>query len=152
MAAKHKLAISLTALLSAANLVALTLLVRRLLGGTIGGSELLFAAGQIWTTNVIAFGLWYWELDGGGPPRRRSNPRGRRDFAFVQMTAPAVAEPGWSPRFVDYLYLSFTNASAFSPSDTLPLTAWAKLLMLSQSSISIVTLILVAARAVNMLS
>jgi hypothetical protein len=151
VAAKHKLAISLTALLSVANLVALAVLVRRLLGGTIGGSELLFAAGQIWTTNVIAFGLWYWELDGGGPPRRRAIPLGRRDFAFVQMTVPALAEPGWSPRFVDYLYLSFTNASAFSPSDTVPLTSWAKLLMLIQSSISIVTLILVAARAVNML-
>jgi hypothetical protein len=151
VAAKHKLAISLTALLSVANLFALAFLVRRLLDGTIGGSELLFATGQIWTANVIAFGLWYWELDGGGPPRRRSSPLGRRDFAFVQMTAPALAEPGWSPRFVDYLYLSFTNASAFSPSDTLPLTSWAKLLMLIQSSISIVTLILVAARAVNML-
>jgi len=151
VAAKHKLAISLTALLSAANLVALGFLVRRLLGGTIGGSELLFAAGQIWTVNVIAFGLWYWELDGGGPPRRRVSPLGRRDFAFAQMTTPALAEPGWSPRLVDYLYLSFTNASSFSPSDTLPLTSWAKLLMLIQSSISIVTLILVAARAVNML-
>jgi uncharacterized membrane protein len=151
VAAKHKLAISLTGLLSVANLVALAFLVGRLLGGTIGGSELLVAAGQIWTVNVIAFGLWYWELDGGGPPRRRATPLGRRDFAFVQMTVPALAEPGWSPRFVDYLYLSFTNASAFSPSDTVPLTSWAKLLMLIQSSISIVTLILVAARAVNML-
>ena len=152
MSARHKLAISLVGLLSAANFVALTFLVRGLLHRTIGGTELLFAAGQIWTANVLAFGLWYWELDGGGPPRRRSNPRGRRDFAFVQMTAPALAEPGWSPRFVDYLYLSFTNASAFSPSDTVPLTSWAKLLMLVQSSISIVTLILVAARAVNMLN
>jgi hypothetical protein len=151
MAAKHKLAISLTALLSAANLVALAFLVQRLLDDSIGGGQLLFAGGQIWATNVIAFGLWYWELDGGGPPRRRANPRARRDFAFAQMTVPALAEPGWSPRLVDYLYLSFTNASSFSPSDTLPLTSWAKLLMLMQSSISIVTLILVAARAVNML-
>jgi uncharacterized membrane protein len=74
-----------------------------------------------------------------------------RDFAFPQMTDSRLATPRWQPRFVDYLYLSFTNASAFSPADTLPLTAKAKLLMLLQSSISIVTLILVAARAVNML-
>ena len=102
-------------------------------------------------TNVIVFALWYWELDGGGPPARLATPEAPRDFAFPQMTDPQVAKPEWHPRFVDYLYLSFTNASAFGPSDTLPLTRWAKLLMMLQSSISIVTLILVAARAVNML-
>ena len=80
-----------------------------------------------------------------------ADPAGRRDFAFVQMLSPHLAEAGWHPRFVDYLYLSFTNASAFSPTDTLPLTRWAKLLMLLQSSVSIVTVVLVAARAVNML-
>jgi hypothetical protein len=100
---------------------------------------------------VIAFALWYWELDGRGPPARLADPSAPRDFAFTQMTTPSLAGPGWQPRFVDYLYLSFTNASAFGPTDTLPLTSLAKLLMLLQSSIAIVTLILVAARAVNML-
>jgi uncharacterized membrane protein len=85
------------------------------------------------------------------PARAAAPPEAARDFAFPQMTDPEVAKTGWHPRFVDYLYLSFTNASAFSPTDTLPLTRWAKLLMMLQSSISIVTLILVAARAVNML-
>ena len=100
---------------------------------------------------MIAFALWYWELDAGGPPRRLANPTAPRDFAFPQTANLRLAKPGWQPRFVDYLYLSFTNASAFSAADTLPLTPKAKLLMLVQSSISIVTLVLVAARAVNML-
>jgi uncharacterized membrane protein len=147
---RRKLAIALTAMLSAANLVALALLVHQLFQSRIAGSHLLLAAGQVWATNVIAFALWYWELDGGGPPRRLADRDAPRDFAFVQMTAPSVAVRGWKPRFVDYLYLSFTNASAFSAADTVPLTSLAKLLMLAQSVISIVTVILVAARAVNM--
>jgi len=73
------------------------------------------------------------------------------DFQFVQMTAPGLADPDWEPTFVDYLYVSFTNASAFSPTDTMPLTRWAKLAMLVQSAISLLTLLLVAARAVNIL-
>jgi uncharacterized membrane protein len=150
-AARRRTAILLTAFLSVANLLALALLVTHLAQGGSSGQRLLLAAGQIWSTNVIVFALWYWELDGGGPPRRLADAAGPRDFAFVQMLSPQLAERGWHPRFVDYLYLSFTNASAFSPSDTLPLTRWAKLLMLLQSSVSIVTVVLVAARAVNML-
>jgi uncharacterized membrane protein len=137
--------------LSVANLLALALLVTRIADGSVAGGPLLLAAAEIWTANAIVFALWYWELDGGGPPVRLAHPGGRRDFAFVQMLNPELAEPGWHPRFVDYLYVSFTNASAFSPSDTLPLTRWAKLLMLLQSWVSIVTVVLVAARAVSML-
>ena len=145
-------AITLTAIVSLANIASLGFLVHELLysGATLHGRQLLSAAGQIWWTNVIVFGLWYWELDGGGPPSgRQSRPRPR--LAFPQMTDPGVAQPGWHPRFVDYFYVSFTNASAFSPTDTMPLTRWAKLLMLTQSTVSILTLILVAARAVNIL-
>lgn len=149
--ARRRAAIMLTAVLSAANLLALVLLVVKLSDGAVTGRPLLLAAAEIWATNAIVFALWYWELDGGGPPNRLADPAGKRDFAFVQMLNPELAEPGWHPRFVDYLYLSFTNASAFSPSDTLPLTRWAKLLMLLQSWVSIVTVVLVAARAVNML-
>jgi len=148
---RRRAAVCLTGILSAANMLALGLLVHHLVHGSIGGGQLLLAAGQIWGTNVIAFALWYWELDAGGPPRRLADPTAARDFAFPQMQDSRLAKPGWQPRFVDYLYLSFTNASAFSPADTLPLTPKAKLLMLLQSSISIVTLVLVAARAVNML-
>jgi hypothetical protein len=135
MPARHRVAVLFTAILSAVDLAALVLLVHRLFQGSVGGAQLLRDAGEIWAGNVLAFALWYWELDGGGPHRRRAP----RDFAFVQMTEPALAVPGWRSRFVDYLYLSFTNASAFGPSDTVP------------SSVSIVTVILVAARAVNML-
>ena len=149
--ARRRVAICLTATLSTANMLALGFLVRHLVQGNIGGGQLLRAAGEVWGTNVIAFALWYWELDAGGPPGRLADSGAPRDFAFPQMTVSRLARPGWQPRFVDYLYLSFTNASAFSAADTLPLTAKAKLLMLLQSSISIVTLILVAARAVNML-
>jgi uncharacterized membrane protein len=148
---RRRAAIGLTAVLSVANLLALALLVTRIADGSVAGAPLLLAAAEIWTTNAIVFALWYWELDGGGPPVRLASPGGRRDFAFVQMLNPELAEPGWHPRFVDYLYVSFTNASAFSPSDTLPLTRWAKLLMLVQSWVSIVTVVLVAARAVSML-
>jgi uncharacterized membrane protein len=148
---RRSLAICLTGILSTANMVALGFLVHRLVHGDVGGGQLLRAAGQVWGTNVIAFALWYWELDAGGPPGRLANSGAPRDFAFPQMTEAGLARPGWQPLFVDYLYLSFTNASAFSAADTLPLTAKAKLLMLLQSSISIVTLVLVAARAVNML-
>jgi hypothetical protein len=149
--ARRRVAICLTGILSMANMLALGFLVQHLVQGNIGGSQLLRAAGQVWGTNVIAFALWYWELDADGPPARLAGSGAPRDFAFPQMTDSRLARPGWQPRFVDYLYLSFTNASAFSAADTLPLTAKAKLLMLLQSSISIVTLILVAARAVNML-
>ena len=148
---RRRAAIGLTAVLSVANLLALALLVTRIADGSVAGAPRLLAAAEIWTTNAIVFALWYWELDGGGPPVRLANLGGRRDFAFVQMLNPELAEPGWHPRFVDYLYVSFTNASAFSPSDTLPLTRWAKLLMLVQSWVSIVTVVLVAARAVSML-
>jgi hypothetical protein len=150
---RRKLALAMIAIVSLANVVALGFLVHYLLGtsGAVHGRQLLLAAAQIWWTNVIVYGLWYWELDGGGPPRRLRDPKAPRDFGFVQMTDAEVAAPGWHPRFGDYLYVSFTNSSAFSPTDTMPLTRWAKWLMMTQATISIVTLLLVAARAVNIL-
>jgi len=149
---RRKAAMTLTALISIANALSLFFLVHQLLYGTgVQGRALLYGAFSIWATNVIVFALWFWELDGGGPPSRLAHPKEPRDFAFVQMTDPEVAAAGWRPRFEDYLYVSFTNSSAFSPTDTMPLTRWAKLLMMLQSSISILTLLLVAARAVNIL-
>jgi hypothetical protein len=144
--------IALIAVVNAANVISLIRLVDGLLnGGLSAGTPLIFAAIQVWLTNVIVFGLWYWELDRGGPSARcRSNHR-EPDFLFPQMTTPAAAPPGWTPRFLDYLYLAFTNATAFSPTDTLPLTAWAKILMAVQSLASLLTVALVAARAVNIL-
>jgi hypothetical protein len=148
---RRSTAILLMALITIANTAAIVLLVHYIVNGhKVNGHELIRAAIHIWCTNVLVFGLWFWQLDGGGPAARRRGT-GPRDFAFPQMTDPEVAAPGWHPLFVDYLYVSFTNSSAFSPTDTMPLTRWAKVLMLVQSSISIVTLILVAARAVNIL-
>jgi hypothetical protein len=108
---RRKAAITLIAIISIANAVTLAFLIHLLVksDGTGEGRQILVAAAEIWWTNVIVFGLWYWELDGGGPPRRLKYPNAPRDFAFVQMTDPEVAAPGWHPRFVDYLYLSFTT-------------------------------------------
>jgi uncharacterized membrane protein len=114
-------------------------------------SQLLLTGASIWFTNVIVFGIWYWEFDRGGPVARAAATQPFPDFLFPQMTSPELAPPDWEPGFVDYLYVSFTNATAFSPTDVMPMTRWAKLTMLSQSAISVVTVALVIARAVNIL-
>lgn len=128
-------------------------LVWRLLHGTATSNAvaLLLNGGGIWLMNVIVFALWYWELDRGGPAARASARKIHPDFLFSQMTVPELVRRDWEPGFVDYLYLSFTNATAFSPTDTLPLSRWAKLAMMFQSLISLVTVALVVARAVNIL-
>jgi hypothetical protein len=112
---------------------------------------LLLNGGTIWLTNVMVFALWYWEVDRGGPASRAAAHDEYPDFLFAQMTAPEMAPRDWEPRFVDYLYLSFTNSTAFSPTDTLPLSRWAKLTMMTQSAVSLLTVLLVVARAVNIL-
>lgn len=129
----------------------------RLVAGLVRGTEgktagpLLAIGGAIWLTNVIVFALWYWELDRGGPGARAQAVRSYPDFLFAQMENPELAPPDWEPAFADYLYLSFTNATAFSPTDVLPLSRWAKLTMMLQSAVSVVTVALVIARAVNIL-
>jgi uncharacterized membrane protein len=129
----------------------------RLISGLVRGTEgtdatrLLLTGGAIWLTNVIAFALWYWELDRGGPVARAQAVRQHPDFLFAQMQSPELAPVDWEPGFVDYFYLSFTNATAFSPTDVLPLSRWAKLTMLVQSAVSLMTVALVIARAVNIL-
>jgi uncharacterized membrane protein len=144
--------ITLIALISAANVVSLTELIHALLyGSKTTGRPLVYASVPIWLTNIIVFGLWYWELDRGGPASRQLATHRRPDFLFPQMSAPG-SSPGWAPRFLDYLYTSFTNATAFSPTDTMPLTDWAKLLMMLQSLASLVTVAVVISRAVNILS
>ena len=116
---------------------------------SLANALLLLAATTVWGTNVIAFGLWYWAFDRGGPVRRLRAHAPPPDFQFPQMENPQLAEPGWSPELVDYIYVSFTNSIAFSHTDAMPLSRWAKLLMLSESAISAMTVLLVAARAVN---
>jgi uncharacterized membrane protein len=128
-----------------------------LIAGLLAGTEtdkapaLLSIGGAIWATNVIVFALWYWEFDRGGPRARANATHPYPDFQFAQMGSPDLAHDEWEPGFFDYLYLSFTNATAFSPTDTLPLSRWAKMAMLTQSVISLVTVVLVVARAVNIL-
>jgi hypothetical protein len=119
--------------------------------GILDPTRLLLTGGAIWLTNVIVFGIWYWEFDRGGPIERAAGTQPYPDFVFPQMTNPELAPVDWEPGFVDYLYVSFTNAMAFSPTDAMPMTRWAKLTMLAQSIISVITLVLVIARAVNIL-
>lgn len=114
-------------------------------------TQLLLTGGAIWLTNVIVFALWYWEFDRGGPIERAAGSQPYPDFVFPQMMNPELAPVDWESGFVDYLYVSFTNAMAFSPTDAMPMTRWAKLIMLTQSVISVVILVLVIARAVNIL-
>jgi uncharacterized membrane protein len=146
----RRVTIALIALVSVANAFLLLAVIASLVEGREkSGAQLLLKGLTVWGTNVIAFGLWYWELDRGGPIRRIQPDPPPRDFQFPQDENPQLAEPGWHPRLVDYVYVSFTNSIAFSPTDAMPLTRWAKLLMLFESAISAVTILLVAARAVN---
>jgi hypothetical protein len=147
------MAITLIAITSIANATSLLLLVRFLTaGGKAEGKELIAAAVNIFITNIIAFGLLYWEMDAGGPSARQQEEPNLPDFLFPQVDVREVMPPQWIPTFVDYLYISATNATAFSPTDSLPLTHRAKMLMLSQSLVSLITVALVTARAVNILA
>lgn len=147
----HTLALGLIALLHLTNLSSLTLLIVSLLrGSSASGVTLLAETLNIWLTNVFVFSLWYWEMDQGGPLRRGQDGT-PADFLFPQAANPAQAAPGWRPEYLDYLFVAFTNAAAFSPTDTMPLSRRAKALMLVQSSTSILTVVLVASRAVSVL-
>ena len=134
------------------NSYALVEVARRLLeaGHVNNGRTLILAAVNIYLTNIVIFGLWYWEMDGGGPGQRAEATPHDRDFLFPQNQSAQYER--WRPTFVDYLYVSSTNGMAFSPTDTLPLSRRAKVLMLAQATISLVTVALVAARAVNILT
>jgi hypothetical protein len=147
---RRRVALALLGLVSVANSLLLLAVVASLVRGQErSGAQLLLKAVTVWGTNVIAFGLWFWGFDRGGPVRRLQPDPPPPDFQFPQMENPQLAAPGWQPHLVDYVYVSFTNAIAFSPTDAMPLSRWAKLLMLAESAISSLTILLVAARAVN---
>jgi hypothetical protein len=136
------------------NLGGLILLVAALLtekSSELSAPQLLLSGAALWLTNVIVFGLWFWTLDGGGPLRRALVGRRTPDFQFPQNENPALAGEGWYPRLEDYVYVALTNAIAFSPTDAMPLTRPAKILMALEAGISVVAVLLVAARAVNVL-
>lgn len=144
---------TLIAIANIANVASLFLLVHQLIfnGKDITGKELLYSSVAIWLTNVVVFALWYWEIDRGGPDDRLRADHGQPDFLFPQMVTPGCSHAAWTPSFFDYLYLAFTNGTAFSPTDTMPLTAPAKMLMLVQSLASLATIAIVASRAINIL-
>jgi hypothetical protein len=119
---------------------------------TQSASVLLAAGGAIWLTNVIAFGLWYWDLDRGGAAARAAGSTVSPAFLFPEMSSPEHVREHWSPTFVDYLHLAFNTAMAFSPTDVSAIKPWAKLMMMAEAAISVVVGILVIARAVNILT
>ncbi|HEX3567756.1 MAG TPA: hypothetical protein VHU17_20505 [Acidimicrobiales bacterium] len=148
------LSVLLVIVLVAGSGVAAVHLVSDLIRGgpdTNSASQLLRVGILVWLYLIISFSFLYWELDGGGPEARLSAPRQFPDMAFPEQLNPGVAPAGWRPQFFDYLYVGFTNATAFSPTDVMPLARWAKLLMALEASGSLVILGLVIARAVNIL-
>ena len=147
----HRVLIALVVLLVAGALLATALLIYHLITGakvTQSPGPLLAAGALIWLGNNLAFAMLYWLMDSGGP-LMRARQSGPIDFAFTQQLSPELAPPGWRPVFLDYLHLGFTNATAFSPTDVLPLTHRAKYTMLVQSTVALALVGLVVARAVN---
>jgi len=144
----------LIALTSAGNAYSLWVITKQLLSGVhlSDGRALILASINIFLTNIIIFGLWYWEMDGGGPGERQHIQKYEQDFLFPQHHNEDYKHPDWKPTFLDYLYVAATNAMTFGPADTKPLSRRAKMLMLLQSTISLVVVALVAARAVGILN
>jgi uncharacterized membrane protein len=149
---RRRLALGLVAFVSAANVFSLGALTHFLLHHNVSnGNELIGSGVLIWLTNFLIFALWYWELDRGGPGRRAAGHDGAPDLLFPQMSDDRIEPLNWRPGFIDYLYVSLTNATAFSPTDTMPLTPMAKSVMGVQALISLVTIGLIISRAVNIL-
>jgi uncharacterized membrane protein len=149
---RRRFALTVIGLVSLTTVLSLAKLVHYLVaGGQVGGERLIESGAVLWLTLVLLFAVWYWELDGGGPVARMLHPTPCPDFLFPQIDNPQHAPKNWRPGFVDYLYLSLTNSMAFSPTDTMPLTGTAKVLMGLQSVTALMTIGLVVARAVNIL-
>lgn len=161
---QRMLSIALIVIINLANIASVVLLVFSLLepgqhGKAATGTQLMLSAAQIWLTNVLVYALWFWEVDDGGPDCRAqassANQFSRPDFAFPQMILPdrlAGNDPTWKPRFLDYVFVSFTNATAFSPTDTFPLSHIAKLLFMGEAITALITIAVIAGRAVNILT
>jgi hypothetical protein len=150
---RRRVAILLLFLLMVANVVAIGLVIGSLLGGSaVSAGQLLASATVVLAVDTIVFGLAFWELDCGGPVHRAKTERRRPDFQFPQDENPELAAVGWKPHLPDYVYVALTNSIAFSPTDTMPLTQKAKLLMGIEATVAAVTVLVVAARAVNVLS
>jgi hypothetical protein len=145
---------TLIGLISAVNAAAAIRLVAGIIDAvkfSTNANVLLASGGAIWLSNVITFGLWYWDLDRGGAAARARGAGRPPAFVFPEMTNAEYVAPGWYPKFLDYLYLSFTTATAFSPTDVSAIKSWAKLMMMTEEVISLLVAILVVSRAVNIL-
>jgi hypothetical protein len=145
---------TLIGLISAVNAAAAVRLVAGIIGAvkfSTDANVLLASGGAIWLSNVIAFSLWYWDLDRGGAAARARGSRRQPAFVFPEMVNVQYVGPDWCPKFMDYLHLSFTTATAFSPTDVSAIRPWAKLMMMAEEAISLVVAILVVSRAVNIL-
>jgi hypothetical protein len=149
---QRRFALAIVATISVVNVVLLGRLIDHLVNGSaIHGKPLILSGAVLWVTNVLIFAVWFWEMDSGGPVARYQNLNALVDFQFPQTDNSALAPEGWRPGFLDYLYLSLTNSTAFSPTDTMPLTHTAKIVMAIQSLTALLTVGLVIARAVNIL-
>jgi hypothetical protein len=146
------LAVSLVGLITVVNVISVVLLIHRVFyNAIVPGRGLLYSAASIWATNVIVFGLWFWELDRGGPLIRVGKDAKAPDLLFPQMTMGDSCPVDWHPRFIDYLYTSLANGTSFAPADAMPLTSSMKTLFGLESLISFVTIAIVAGEAVNIL-
>ncbi|MET0560876.1 MAG: hypothetical protein ABW012_04525 [Gaiellaceae bacterium] len=154
LAATRTASLVLLGAIALGNIVAVGVLVGALVtvkNDDLSGGQLLLTTTAIWLTNVIVFGLCFWDLDDGGPFERAQHKRSTPDFRFAQDETPDVAWPGWRPRVWDYVFVALTSATAFSPTDTMPLTLKAKLLVGVEEVVSLVLIVLVTARAVSVL-
>jgi hypothetical protein len=145
---------TLIGLISAANAAAAVRLVAGIINVATFSNDanmLLASGGAIWLSNVIAFALWYWDLDRGGAAARARGTGRPPAFVFPEMDNVQYVGPGWYPKFLDYFHLSFTSAMAFSPTDVSAIRPWAKLMMMAEAAVSLLVAILVVARAVNIL-
>nr|WP_215549944.1 DUF1345 domain-containing protein [Amycolatopsis sp. CA-230715] len=148
---ERMISLVLVAVVSAANALSAVGLVIGIVDGSITGSagRVLLSGVIVYWTNIVVFSLWYWEFDRGGPAARALGEADYPDFMFPQMSDPELAPKDWEPGYLDYLYVSFTNAAAFSPTDVMPLRRWAKLTMLGQAGLSLILALLVVAWAVG---
>jgi uncharacterized membrane protein len=144
--------LAMAGIIATASVVMLAVLIGHIIGGAspMSGLRLLSSSVVVWACNVVGFGLLYWQLDGGGPAGRAAGQR--RDWLFPQAAAGEAAPPAWRPVFVDYLYLAFSTATAFSTTDAAPLTPRAKVLMMLEAAVALTTMVVVASRAINVLA
>ena len=149
----RRLTTLLLAVIIVDNTFSIVELVRSVITGRpeLSAGTLLAVGGVIWATNVIAFSLFFWQFDRGGPAARAVGTSSRAAFLFPEETVPGNLPSGWGPQYADYLYLAFTNATAFSPTDTLPVKTWAKLTMMIEAATSLVIGLLVISRAIGIL-